>query len=298
MSRRSSAPATTLALVAVLLAACSSPATPTGSPGGSGTPTTGPSQAVGDIDHLTGATDLVLRVEEGGGFVAPGFLATEAPAFSLYGDGTAIFRDPAANPPPPVGQVGRGVPYQIARLTEDQVQTLLAFALGPGGLGVARAEYQLPVADAPTTTFTVNAGGLHKTVSVNGLGIGADAGADAAILRALADVRTRLVGIGAQVSGETPWSPDRYRGILMDGFVNGAAVLPWPWPAITPNDFAQGKDVNVPPFPIRTMTPAEVALLGMDQLEGGAQGFLIQSPFPAGVIYAFSLRPLLPDEVR
>lgn len=294
MSKRSSAPAAALSLVVLLVAACSSPVPPSGSPGASG----GPSQGVGDIDHPTGATDLILRVEEGGGFVAPGFLATEAPAFSLYGDGTAIFRDPASNPPPPVGQVGRGVPYNIVRLTEDQVQTLLAFALGPGGLGVARAEYQLPVADAPTTTFTVNAGGLHKTVSVNGLGIGADAGADAAILRALTEVRSRLVGIGAQVSGETPWAPDRYRGILMDGFVNGAAVLPWPWKAFTPNDFAQGKDVNDPPFPIRTMTPAEVSLLGVDQLEGGAQGFLIQSPFPAGVIYAFSLRPLLPDEVR
>jgi hypothetical protein len=294
MSDRSTPPVALIALLAVALAACSpGPTAPA-----SGGPTPAPSSGVGDIDHATGRTDLVLRVEEGGGFVPPGFLVTEAPAFSLYGDGSVIFRDPTSNPPPPVGQVSRSVPFSIARLSEDQVQTLLAFALGAGGLGIARADYQLPVADAPTTTFTVHAGGLRKTVSVNGLGLGADAGADAAILTALAGLRARLVGIGAQVSGETVWAPDRYRGILMDGVGNGAPVQSWPWTTCTPDDFVLGKDVNAPPFPIRTMTPAEVAQLGVDQLEGGAQGFVLQSPFPAGVIYSFALRPLLPDEVR
>ena len=50
--------------------------------------------AFGAIEHPTGPTDVVLRYEEGGGFVMPAFLATQAPHFTLYGDGTIVFRNP------------------------------------------------------------------------------------------------------------------------------------------------------------------------------------------------------------
>jgi hypothetical protein len=269
-------------LVAIfVIAACGrggSIATPTATPVG--------------IVHSTGATDLVLRFDEGGGFVAPGFLVTEAPAFSLYGDGTAIFRDPSGAPPAQVGSVSPGVPFQTVRLTEGQVQELLGFAIGPGGLGIARAQYQLPVADAPTATFTLITGGLTKTVSVNGLGIGAQAGADADILAQLGVLKARLVTFGGEAVGEQPWSPGRYRGILTEGGSNSPTV--WPWPGIAPSDFVQHNGPTDPRFPIRTMTPAEVAALGVSGLEGGAQGFTIKGPDE--VTYEFRLRPLLPDE--
>ena len=38
---------------------------------------------------------MILRYEEGGGFMMAGFIATQAPIFTLYGDGTVIFRNPA-----------------------------------------------------------------------------------------------------------------------------------------------------------------------------------------------------------
>src|SRR6185369_6780562 len=140
---RASRPAVVV-FVLLAVAACS----PGGSPTASGSaPTPSPTAAAVGIEHATGATDLILRFEEGGGFVAPGFLATEGPAFSLYGDGTAIFRDQTAVPPQNIGNVIPGVPYQIVRLTEEQVQALLEFSIGPGGLAVARAHYDLPVAD-------------------------------------------------------------------------------------------------------------------------------------------------------
>jgi hypothetical protein len=283
-----------IAIVApiALAVACSPSTSPPGSPG----PT--PTSPTGAMDHATGATDLILRYESGGGFVAPGFLVTEAPQFSLYGDGTAIFRDDAASQPDPIGAVVRKPPYMAIRLTEEQVQALLAFAVGPGGLGIARAQYELPVVDAPTTTFTIIAGGTRKTVSVNGLGIGIDVSSnpDAPVLAELAHLRTRLAGFGSAVGDEQPWAPDRYRGILSTDSFNPPVA--WPWDDITPPDIVQAAGQDAPPFPIRSMTPAEVAVLGIPGLEGGATGFSFRSPFPAGILYSFSVRPLLPDETR
>ena len=95
---------TTLAAIvaAVALAACtgtttpSASASPSGSPGGSpgpsAAPSASPSSAVGAIDHKTGATDVVLRLESGGGFVPIDFLASQAPTFTLFGNGVIVFQ--------------------------------------------------------------------------------------------------------------------------------------------------------------------------------------------------------------
>ena len=45
--------------------------------------------------------------------------------------------------------------------------------------------------------------------------------------------------------------------------------------------------------PIRTLTAADVAKLGLDGVAGGAQSILLKSD---DRIYALTLRPLLPDE--
>ena len=127
----------------------------------------------GEIEHATGATDVLLRYENGGGFVPPSFLATEAPIFTLYGDGTVVFRNPAhratAAASAPSSRSARSA---RCKLTEDQIQEVLAFALGDGGLGVARASYENQmISDASTSVFTVDAGGIKKTVSVYALGM-------------------------------------------------------------------------------------------------------------------------------
>ncbi len=253
----------------------------------------GPSRA---LVHPTGATQLILRYEQGGGFVPPGFLATEAPTFSLYGDRTAIFRNPRdANPVPDstASTLIRGVPYQITHLSEAQVQALLAFAFDTGGLRSADATYELPIADAPTTVFTINADGITKTVVVNGLGIDTANGQHAQILAKLLALATRLQGYGSEVSNEQPWSPDRYRGLL--GEDPGNNPMAWPWPAISPADFVQTAASTTLRFPMRTLTLAEVARLGISGVEGGIQGVSLKAP-SGGKVYSFRLRPLLPDE--
>ena len=128
-----------LAGLVLIVVACAS-AAPSGSARPSNPPSAGSSSApspsnggVGAIEHATGATDVVLRLEEGGGFVAPSFLATRVPIFTLYGDGTIIFRNPMKEGPPPVGDIFRFGPFRTARLTEDQVQATLLRAIDEGG---------------------------------------------------------------------------------------------------------------------------------------------------------------------
>jgi hypothetical protein len=274
------------ALLAVListLAACA----------GSGGATTAPSPSL-KVDHALGSTDVVLRFEQSGGFMNPAFLATRGPIFTLYGDGTVIFHDPTTEPPAAIGSTAPGLPYQTAKLGEEQVQSLLEFALTQGALGVARERYDAPIADAPEAVFTVDAGGVKKTVSVNGLGIdtGNANNPDAAVLTQLAKLMDRLQKFGSEVDEQT-WAPDRYRGILTEDAFNPPVA--WPWTDIKPADFKAPADPNAAfTFPIRTMTSAEVAKLGLTGIEGGEQGLTLSGP--DGKTYGFLLRPLMPDE--
>ena len=99
-------------MLAGLLSACaylpgagSATPQPTSSPEASPSASLTPEPTVvptsGHIDHPAGATDIVLRYEQGGGFVPIGFLFTQAPTFTLYGDGTVIFQARYQSPADP-----------------------------------------------------------------------------------------------------------------------------------------------------------------------------------------------------
>jgi len=292
---------TTIALV-VLVAACSGGAasgSPTASPGRSGSPTEPPTDGpdFGAIDHATGSTDVILRFEEGGGFVMPAFLATQAPSFTLYGDGTIVFRNQRLDPPEPVGSVFPMHPFRTARLTEEQVQDLLTSALGEFGLGVARPDYPNDlVADAGTAVFTVNAGGLKKTVSIYALGLEGDGVPDAGARAGFARLAERLQTIDSGGVFETiEYVPERYRGILLEGQPGVPDARPWPWPDIAPADFIANSDPNAFQLPARVLSQEEVDALGIEPFSGGFQGLTLLGP-DDGKVYSFSLRPLLPDE--
>ena len=131
------------------------------------------------IEHKTGATDILLRYEEGGGFMMPAFTAAAVPHFTLYGDGTVIFRNPMVEVPPAEGSVFKMNPLRTAKLSEAQIQELLLLALSEGGLAVARPNYTNDmIADASTAVFTIEAGGIKKVVSVYALGLEMEGVAD------------------------------------------------------------------------------------------------------------------------
>ena len=284
-----------LALVG-LVAGCSGGAS--SSPGATGSSA---EPAVTDgtaIDHPTGAMDVVLRYEEGGGFMMPSFLATIVPHFTLYGDGTVIFRDPRDEAPPAAGPIMRQNQFRTAALSEEQVQELLAFALGEGGLGVARPTYENPmIADAGTTVFTVRAGGLDKTVSIYALGLDDEGVPDRPARAAFSRLAERLIDLDSGGAFPTDaYVPTAYRAVLLDdGGFAGPNPMNWPFGDLTPADFAVDPANQDMQFPSRVMTPAEIDAMGLADYEGGLSGITILGPGD-GTSYTFSLRPLLPDE--
>ncbi len=286
-------PAAALALVALVAAACSSGATST-PPGGTGGPTTPPvatpTPPADGLQHPTGATDIVLRLEEGGGFVPIEFMATNAPSFTLYGDGTVVFRDNQAVSPEPVNNVFRSVPFLTVQLGEEGIQALLEEALGPGGLGIAVGPYDGGmVADIGTSTFTISVGGRTKEVSVVGLNPEMHP-QNTVIVGSLARFAERLRLFANDVGGEQPYVPTAYRGILMPVDQPFGPVVDWPWPNIEPDDFKSDENEF---FLTRVMTPAEIESLGIPGATGGFHGVAFEKD---DKVFNFALRPLLPDE--
>lgn len=295
-------------LSTLLLSACvgagASPGT-SAAPSATSAPAASPSQAaspssVPAIAHPTGPTDVILRMATGGGFVAPGTLLTEIPEFSLYGDGRLVFRDPATSyvEPSPTDGVARRLPFQSARLTEDQVQAILADAIGPGGLEKAEELY-VPccIADAPSTTFTLHAGGLDKTVTVGALGFESpNQGQDQAERAAFQALARRLVEPALGATTATTFEPAAYRGILSDAVAldPSVATRPWPWTTFGPDGFTPSADAGALPIPRRTLQASDVAALGIAEIEGGADSIALKTS--DGKVYQLALRPLLPDE--
>jgi hypothetical protein len=286
-----------------LLAACSGAASSPVDPGASGLPGTpepsaSPEEpATGEIEHATGATDVILRLDEGGGLMIRGGGATLVPPFTLYGDGTVVFRNPTLEPPPAVGPVMVGNPMRTARLDEDQIQELLSFALTEGGLGVAKLQYDNPMlADAGTAIFTIRAGGLDKTVNVYALGLDDASTPDRPARAAFTKLSERLTNFDQNGTFATDvYVPGGYRGILLDtGGFPGEAPIEWPWDDIEPADFIGDEATGLPPT--RVMTAEELALLGIDGIEGGLQGMTLVDPEDSAKTYSFGVRPLLPDE--
>ena len=286
--------------LAIITGGCAAAPPPSASP--SPSPSDGPSAAasevVGDIDHPTGANEVVLRYEEGGGMMLDWSLA-QSPIFTLYGDGTAVFRN-LTDVPPPDGS-GRLVypPLQTARLGAEQMAELLAFAVAEGGLAAARDRYEHPmIADAGTAIFTLNAGGRTKEVSVYALAEGDTTAPDQASRSQFFQLAERLRTFGTDDTlTVSPYIPKVYRVFLIEGPGQPAKVNPWPWPELTPADFAApAGDQTAPAFPHRVMSVDEVAALGVDGVEGGMMGHYVKGP--SGGLYNVIVRPLLPDEER
>lgn len=247
----------------------------------------------GSIDHPTGPLDIVLSMETGGGFVPFGYFMTQAPTFVLHGDGSVIFR-------PSVTPDGQDfAPFVKAQLSTEQVDALLTYALSVGRLADADTDYMdMTITDAPTTVFTVHAGGIDKAVSVYALGLTEHSGPDAAFYDAFGDLATLLgtfeeqVAKGNVVSAEV-YQPTTYRGTLSPGDLTAEGIIDWPWTDLSLDDFEPLADN--PSFYLGALTPEQLGVVTTVP-SGGGLGIPVRSP-DGSTAFFLQWRPLLPGDV-
>jgi hypothetical protein len=259
--------------------------------------TTGPSAATSSpppsaspsasgLAHATGAHDLLLRSATRGGLVAPGQLLAARPEFSLYGDGTVLYL--------PLSTGGGGAPdLRRASVAPAELDRLLSAALDEGHLRTAKSSYDASgVADAPTTVFTIHAGGVDKMVSVYALGIASPAPEQAGDRAAFQTLADRLADFKAEIDAgrakdDGPYEPTAYRAYLLPGEMR--ENLDWPWKDFGPDDFKVADDTGQPS---RLLTPAEASKL-VRQPENGTQ---VEVVGPDRAPYQVILTAVLPDD--
>jgi hypothetical protein len=264
--------------------------------GGSGE--TGPTGASGGpaIDHPTRPDALVLRVEQRGGFVPVDYALTRVPIWSLYGDGRVIVEGPQIEIYP-----GPALPNLLVfRLTEPQIQAILAAARDAGLLQGDRRYPQPCVADVPTTVFTVVADGRTSVVSADALDLGPSScpGVDEEARAKLAAFWSRLTDLASWLPGrigpEEPYVADEIRVYVRP--YRGEPDLaqePVTWPLEMPlADFGE-------PFPDAGERTRCGVVSGPDlqTLRPLFERANQLTPWEsAGKAYGLLLRPLLPDE--
>lgn len=290
----------TLALAGLLVACSVGPGaspSPTGSPGPTPTPTPiptpSPSPTFGpeQIEHPTGAKEIVLRMEQGGGFVPMGFLVTQAPTFTLYGDGTVIFQQIDTRGAP-FGTLAY-LPWLVGHLDEEGIQALLQFALSTGRLANARDNYDNNTcADCGTTIFNLNAAGAEKVVTIYALSEMNEPGKDAADRAGFSQLATVLRDFQTQegLGDLTAYDAEFYKVTLIEAFGEPVgAAIEWPWDDLTVDDFPVGDE------------PGDVKILDKEHVEkllavpnGGHPGVWVTDSDDK--LVQFGVRPLLPDE--
>jgi hypothetical protein len=294
--------------VAVLGAAC---ARPTDRPGnGDGIPTgptaPSPSPVTPGISHPAGPNELILKIEQTGGFVPAEYLLARLPSFALYGDGTLltlgaqteIYPQPAL---PPV---------LVQHLTEDGIQRILELAEEAGLLAHDAMYMNHCVADVTTTVFTVVADGGKHVVSAYALGF--DEGKNnPCVPEEQREARKALVEFEAQIADLSkslpagsyddpqPWDPTGLRLYVTEGSPATDPGLEEPevaWPLDEPlAQFGAPYGENgTPGFGTRcgTVEGEDLATL----LPSVRQATQITPWTSGGKTYGILFRPLYPDE--
>jgi hypothetical protein len=265
--------------------------------------------ATGDLEHPTGADELVVRVALTGGFLPPQAALSEIPQFSLYGDGRVVTTGPMIMifPPPALPNLRQ------MRLTEAGIQQVLAAAENAGLMDGNKTYGNNTVADAATTVFTVNAGGKTTVVAAYALGMGDDPNwtdEDRQALAKLQKFADRTMDLTAWLtapyiaSGDEEYPIERLQ--IVAQAIEPAQATP------DPNDPAQNQTPIEWPLstPLPEATPV-TDLIGPDQnlrcgvIEGEDAAQLVKAAEQANTLtpwmsegnaYLLTFRPLLPDE--
>lgn len=252
----------------------------------------------GDIDHPTGPADLVLRMDVGGGFVAPAYELRRIPTWSLFGDGRVVTEGPQIQIYP-----GPALPsVQVQIISEDGIQAILEAATAAGLLGPDRTYDQGCVADAPTTTFIVYAGGTKHVISASALGMvpGSCPGEDTEARAALARFSAKLSGLAGWLPTGSLGEQGQFEFSEMRVYVQRYTGSPEPglhqtvidWPLSDPLHSFGDTDGTYRDFRCGIVGGADLAKLLPD-----AQRANELTPWRSdGADYSLIFRPLLPDE--
>ncbi len=240
-------------------------------------------------DPALEADQILLQMDVCCGFVPEVVRQLSMPTFTLYGNGTAIYR-------PQGGTFDAPPPLQQAQLSEAQIEELIGFALGAGGIAAADATYDNRfVTDQPTTTFTLDEFGVDKTVSVYALGFPPpEPGPNDEEL-------ARLTRLGATLSDFDAWVADG--GATAEGDYEPTQYLATISP-VSPDDTTPAAE-----WPIADVTltvPSELSMewvvLTPEQVAqvttvptGGVGGLIYETPDGGRV--SVTIRPMLPGEV-
>lgn len=281
----------TVLVLAVLGAACAN--APTG-PG----PRDGGSDG---ISYPPDASQVVLRIEQGGGFMPFEWNLTNLPMLSLFGDGLLVT---------PGAQIeiypGPALPALTQRrLTPEAIQRLLQAAID-AGLDAERNYTDLGsigIADAPTTTFTLTIDDQTYTTEAYAL---AELGAKPdGMSEGEYGARSELLAFQTKVT-DLSWLPagsvsdeDGYRPEALRVFVGSyrpdqtLTEPPMAWP-LGPGLASFGEPVQNGPEGMRCgVVSGSDAQMLLAKAETANQ----LTPWTSdGVRYGLLFRPLLPDE--
>jgi hypothetical protein len=269
-----------LTLLAIVAAGC-------GSGGG---------KAVASIDHAKGSEDVVLRIEDKGGFAPADIRLTSIPMVSLFGDGRVVTIGPQIEIYP-----APALPNFISRtVREAGIQAILAAAKESGLMAGNRHLDNPMVADASTTVFTIKAGGKQHVVEVVALGdaVAGAGGNDPAFRKRLVEFRDLLTDLGrwlpkGSVSAEKQYTYTGLR-ILAQPYASsdgGAAQPPAGWPleglAMFGNARPEGPGLRCGVVRGEDLKKVLALARSANQL----------TPWRSdGKDYSLRFRPLLPDE--
>lgn len=293
-----SRPFAVIATVGALVAAgCG--AADTDTPAGSSTAP--PVSQAGAIEHATGPTDIVLRVNSGGGFVPVEFNLKALPSYTLYGDGSVI--RPIASGAD-AAQTPNVTPLETIKLDETGIQRLLEQAKSVGLLAPGTIDYgdmgALGVSDLPTTIVTLNAGGVTASHHAYGL-VFTPADPPAGTLpQAQLDARAALRGFVALTEQQDPraaaYAPTRLAVWAAPALAQPTGDSPpivWPLataPTVSAPPGAEGID-----FQCSVVAGDDVATL-VDAVQKAPAGAQWIAGADRHATFQLVVRPLLPDE--
>ncbi len=287
-----------LMLIVSMLAGCGSG--DSDGPPGQDTTTNAPSGE--GITHPTGADQLVLRIETGGGFVPVEYNFTTLPEFSLYGDGRVIVPGPMIEIYP-----GPALPnLQTTMVSEETVQAILA-AAREAGLFDPTFDYGQPnITDVGTTTVTINAQDSTYASSIYALGM--EQGTSGLTMEqqqaraAVSELRGQLSGLGisdAFGTKDLTWESYDYQALAIYSRPVDTSDPSYD-PEVPPNhlqwplgDLATLGEKTPPEGYRRVVVSGEELATLRPLLSEATQITLWES---AGAEYHLFFRPLLPDE--